>query len=160
MSDEASVYFGGIPVAPDVEKLFVMFEVPDPGTLITYAEIEEVIEIRRERTRFTTVVTAWRKKLLDDHNRVTEAVRNEGILVLTPKRRVRHVVNKNKSIFRQARKTYGIAVRTDPTELDDIEKKKLEANARCAQITCDAYKKSKKLREEGLTALPWEKKAE
>ena len=38
------LFFGGTPVAPDVDLLMKEFGVPEKGTVIPYAEIEKVLE--------------------------------------------------------------------------------------------------------------------
>lgn len=151
MSDR--VFLGGVPVAPDVDKLFEAFGLPAKGIVFTYRELEEVLGILMDSNRFTSVLNSWRKRLLREHNLVTEAVRGEGVRILTESQRVGHVVHRNRSAYRQARKAYVIGYSTDVGKLSDVEKSKLEAHIRFARLTCENQDRAR-LQE---TSLSWGK---
>lgn len=84
----AKPYFNGIPTDIDVENLMKSFGVPREGETIQYSDIEKVIGVSREESRFKSVTNAWRKKLERESNIVTIAVMNEGFAHATPTQRL------------------------------------------------------------------------
>lgn len=81
MTAPARPFFGGVPTAPDVEKLLEHFGVPQPG-VITYSDLSEVLGMRWRTARFRSVVDAWRHRLRREHNISTRAELGEGIRIL------------------------------------------------------------------------------
>lgn len=61
---DAKLFFGGVPTAPDVDKLNEAF--PDlvrNGRILTHQEIEVASGLVYGTNRYQTVVQAWRKRL-------------------------------------------------------------------------------------------------
>lgn len=74
----SKVHFGGIPTDVDVRKLVDEFGKPAVGSEITHEQIEQVLRIERASNRYKTVVSAWRKRLIDSHGIVMGAVAGVG----------------------------------------------------------------------------------
>lgn len=86
---ESKVYFRGLPVAPDIERLNKALGQPAEGDLIPYETIEEIIGCMRNTFRFKTVTHSWRSELLRDHNIEVGVERGIGFVALTPTLRVK-----------------------------------------------------------------------
>jgi hypothetical protein len=119
----ADMFFGGIPTAPDVEKLVEKFGVPAVGLLISYAEVTAVIREEKESFRFKSITTAWRKLLYNEHNLVLKAVATQGYEVLDNKQRVTFSTGKYKHGLKHIRKSADIASRTAEDGLSNEEKR-------------------------------------
>lgn len=65
---DAEFVSGGVPVKPDVDRLIEAFGIPEIGKTISYSEVADVILVPHGSYRFNTVVHAWRKQLLREHN--------------------------------------------------------------------------------------------
>lgn len=96
MSDKLTsvIFSGGIPTAPDVEALIDQLGVPKPGDEISYKQIETVINVSRERSRWKTVTNAWRKRLEHEYNLYLKAIPNEGFQCMTNSERINLGVKK------------------------------------------------------------------
>jgi hypothetical protein len=121
----SSIWTHGIPTDAEVKKLIDALGVPAPGTLVEYAQIEQVIGLARSENRFRSVTNAWRKKLLREQNRVTEGVRGVGVMFCAAERRVdvseRHLVKGARRI------AHGVKVAVS-TERDSL------SSAACARL--------------------------
>lgn len=102
----------GMPTDVDVRLLSDKFGVPAVGSLVEYAQIEEVLKIRRGSSRFQTVTRAWRDKLERDHNLLTKAVPNKGFRIADPSERADMIGRKFKSHLRGIKKSGARAVLT------------------------------------------------
>jgi len=91
---KSNVYFGGMPVEPDIRKLRARFGVPEPGQLITHEEIEVCLSVPYRRkipgetfapinTRYRTITKRWCDELRAEASRDHEAVPGVGIRFLT-----------------------------------------------------------------------------
>lgn len=116
-------FFGGVPTAPDVQKLIDQLGVPEVGTLIAYDTLAGVIRSHPDSSRFISVITAWRKRLDREHNVIMDAVPNKGYKILDPKGRVAQSSNRLKSGMRKVRRAADVALRTDAATLTDDEKR-------------------------------------
>lgn len=126
-SYDPGVFFGGIPTDAEVELLNDKFGVPEPGTMITYGEVEETIGREHGSNRWRSVTGRWRRELQKCHNIIMEAVPNEGFQALTPSGRVRHSESKIRSGTRSIRRGLIVASRTDTRELGEEELGRLAA---------------------------------
>lgn len=95
------MFFGGIPTEPDVRRLMDRFGDPGPGMLIEYETLEKEIGKPRTSSRFRTVVSAWRARLLKEHNRVGMAVPSRGIRILREEERAGHAASGHRRGVRQ-----------------------------------------------------------
>ena len=119
----ATPFFGGVPTAPDVQRLIDKLGVPAVGTLITYDELSAILHEDPDSSRFGTVIAAWRKRLDREHNVILEASPSKGYVVLDPKGRVAQSSNRLKSGMRKVRRAADVALRTDVATLTDDEKR-------------------------------------
>ena len=117
---------GGIPTEPDVALLMEAYKVPEPGTLIEYSAAESIIGQKRSACRFRSVTTAWRKKLLKDHNVIMGAVKNVGFKSLEPNERSGFIGGKYKTGIRFVRKSQILAVRSDVTKMSPEARRVVE----------------------------------
>lgn len=85
---KGNVWVHGIPTDADVKKLVDALGVPAPGTLVTHEQIEKATGLKRGTSRRRSVEMAWRKKMLREHNLVTEGVRGEGVMFCDSVRRI------------------------------------------------------------------------
>lgn len=84
------MFFAGMPTEPDVKKLREHFSELPEGLEIPHEEIETCIAAKRDQSRYRTIVTAWRKSLLNQNNVELGSVAGVGYKVLTPGERLRH----------------------------------------------------------------------
>lgn len=117
-------YFGGIPTAPDVNRLLDQIEAA-PG-LVAYSTIESVTNIPRSASRFRTVVAAWRAHLRRDLNLETAAVPNEGIRILTEVERIPNAASKHGRGARQVRRSAVAASMIRTETLEETERIKAD----------------------------------
>lgn len=113
------LYRGAIPTEPDVNALMEQIGVPEEGSQISYDQITKVIGVDRKTSRWHSVVSAWRKELLDNNGIVLKAIANEGFDVLTDNGKagaVMEYVGRARNAFRRADK---VARRVNPAKLAD-----------------------------------------
>ena len=119
----ATIFGGGVPTAPDVDRLAAHFNVPAIGTVIRYDEIAKVIGTGVGESRFKTVFGAWRKRLDGQHNIFLRAVPNVGYEVLNSKQCVVVSASKFKTGLRRIRKSADMAIRINKAELGAEEQR-------------------------------------
>ena len=124
-----NVFMGGVPTDIDVEKIRKAV-IPEPGVLVPYSVLAAVTELDPKSCRFTTVVRAWRNELRREKNLLTEGVRNEGIMVLAPNRRVDHVGRGTRKGVRALQRARAVAVRTERDGLAPERIRALDHNTR------------------------------
>ncbi len=90
MSEEtkSNLFFGGIPTAPDVDTLIETFGVPEIGILVSYSNVSKVIGVPKDKSRFMSVTSAWRKHLYAEYNIFMKAIMNEGFMAMSPSERI------------------------------------------------------------------------
>jgi len=110
------VYFGGVPTDGDVRNLMDHFGQPKPGDEIPHEEVEAVLHSTREASRYRTVTTAWRKKMLREHNVDLSALPGVGFRCLTDAERVAAGVS---GVQSGLRKQLHSVVRADRVQTDD-----------------------------------------
>jgi len=115
-------YFGGMPTGPDVRKLTKAVGCPAEGSLITHEQLEQILEETRTSGRYRVVVTAWRKKLLADHNVDTEAEHGQGLRVLRAEERISKGIQGVQAGVRKQLRSIKRADRVQ-TDNDDLLKK-------------------------------------
>ena len=118
---KSSLFFGGIPTAPDVDALIEEFGVPEIGTLISYSDISKIIGVTKDKNRFRSVIEAWKKRLDIKHNVIMEAVRNNGYKAMSPSGRIGFGSKQIKSAVKKINNVVRIFVRTDKKNLPKDE---------------------------------------
>ena len=117
-------HFGGKPVEPDVKLLMEAFAKPQPGTEISHAAVEAVIECKRGTPRYRTVTTAWRERLFTDDNLRLASKIGEGFRSLLPDERIRDSRGQFKSAARKIESGVKRAAATPPDELNDVDRRR------------------------------------
>lgn len=84
----SKMFFGGIPTAPEVEKLIKTFEPFDVGNIILHESIEKVLGHPIRSARYKVVTNAWRRKLLQHFNIELGSLHGLGLKVLSNGERI------------------------------------------------------------------------
>jgi hypothetical protein len=82
------MFFGGVPVDPEVKMLRSHFGVPVHGQVIAHEDCETVLGLDRKSSRYKTVIHAWRSSLKRSDNIEFIALPGEGFRVLFDDERV------------------------------------------------------------------------
>jgi hypothetical protein len=115
----AGLVIGGMPTDVDVEMLRKEIGVPEPGTMVLYERVEAILRIPRKKSRFLTVVMAWRRRLSRENNVELKAVPNEGYKVLDNPGRIDASGRLYKGSLRRMGRAGNLAVRTGDSGLDE-----------------------------------------
>lgn len=119
----SKLFLGGIPTQGDVKLLMEAFPSIEPGQLIGYERVAEVIKVEHGTGRFRTVTAAWRRALTRTQNFVLEAVPGQGFRRMPEVERSQ----KDRTGWRQdqsraARRVRDLA-RVDTRDFDDRDRK-------------------------------------
>ena len=122
------LYFGGVPMEPDVRKLREQY--PEgrmkPGQVMSYDEVEAVLKVPKDSGRFYGVTNKWRKIVEEETGIILGVERGEGFKVLAEGEKVDLSGNKLRMAARAARRSYLIASRVDIKKLTDDDKARLD----------------------------------
>jgi hypothetical protein len=127
-----NLFLGGVPTEPDVKALMVAFPEIDPGAVVTYEQIESIINVKRGSSRFVTVTNAWRSRLLKDKNIEVRPLRGIGLRRLTEAERVSENIGGVAKGARIIRRSGNRLMRVEPARLDEIERRKRDHAIRLA----------------------------
>jgi len=111
------MFFGGVPTAPDVKRIEDALGVPKEGTTIAWKHLEGIILCARTEYRFSSVVTAWRKKLEREHSVLMIAEAGTGLKAATPDERIDWSARKVKAGRRAIVRGASVALTTDAGRL-------------------------------------------
>lgn len=111
----SKAFFGGMPTSLDVTKLIDAFGKRPEGAQITHDEIESVIGVERNESRYRTIALAWRRKMLSDSNIEIGAVKGVGFEVRSPEGRVSNSIKGFQSGTRKQMRAvkHALLVKTD-----------------------------------------------
>jgi hypothetical protein len=126
---KSSVFFGGIPTEPDVNKLLEEINVKEmkPGETVPYSDVGIVIGQRVGTSRWRSVTNAWRKRLEKDYNIIIGCKSFEkAFCILTEGGKVNLSGRKLRSAVTMARRSYKISGYVDVKKLTEAEKKDYE----------------------------------
>ena len=126
MSNPNMLFNGGIPTAPDVQRIMERTGDLQTGDCVTYEQIEQAINEKKSSNRFRSVVTSWKNKMFRENNQVLEAVANVGYKVLDGSERVDFSGRKVKQGFRRIRKGAVVARQTRREGLTACQAKALD----------------------------------
>jgi hypothetical protein len=120
---EAKLHFGGQPTEPEVKKLLEQF--PDAeqlrGTIISHEQIEAVLDVKHDSSRYRTITTAWRKTVRNDTGVEISGDSPEivgvGFKVLTHSEQLRYGVSRKMRARRQIIKSHQAIASTDEAQL-------------------------------------------
>ncbi|WP_257306265.1 hypothetical protein [Geothrix campi] len=139
-----TLYFGGVPTGPDVDKLLEHYGVPKIGTRIPYDELAAVINQSASSNRFKSVTAQWRRKLDRQHNIVLRCIPGEAFEVADSHARVDLASRGYKMGVRKVVRCSNIAARTDRSTLSQEEARVCEHLERVASAHLLAAKTSAK----------------
>ena len=91
---EHKLFFGGVPVGPDVAVLDQRYPELNHGDMLTHDELSEAIGYSWRSSRYRTVLTAWRHQLFKERGIELQAVRAAGMRVMTNTERVDSHIDK------------------------------------------------------------------
>lgn len=139
----ATVYFAGLPLDPDIEKLLTKFAGLKIGDKIPYTDIEVCINTQRRTCRWNRVVTRWKKRTEKEQHVWLACERNTCFFVCDQKQRLHGVsMGYNRRAIRNLAVSYSVAANTSPEGLSDVDKTVREhlllTNSKAAeQLTTD-----------------------
>lgn len=138
------VYGRGIPTAIDTDKLYKALGTPIPGTMITFEEFENILELDKNSSRFHTVLNAWRNRLKRENNLIFRSIRNVGLEACNSHTRVEIAARMHGSAIKQIVASSDIVSSTNTENLTDQEKKVCEHIRRMGAHINNAYLTSSK----------------
>lgn len=119
-------FFGGVPTDTEVQKLVEAYRDAAIDTVLPHEELEKLAGAKRRTSRYRTIITAWRKRMLNEHNVDIGSVWNTGYKVLDPAGRVSAALGN----FARGTKQIGVArnriVRTPIDKLPEPEQRAAE----------------------------------
>ena len=123
MTDKASMFFGGIPTAPDVRKIDERWPMKDlrVGDRMEYSDMEKTINYRRKTCRYNTVVNSWRKQVERETGKIIGTVTGEAFVVLSDSEKVGLSGAKLKTAMRSTRRAVVVASLADRKNLSAEE---------------------------------------
>ena len=141
MATKNLLFFGGIPLAPDVKKLEEAFGVPEEDLHISWDEMETVLGMERKSNRFKSVWAAWSKQLFAEHNVVMKSIGNgQGVKALIPDDRIKLSVNWLEQSAKRIRRAIKVADQTDDHRLSDESIKVKLSIVKMREIKMDLYR--------------------
>lgn len=139
------VFFGGVPTAADVKKLKEALSADlKVDQVIPHEQIEAVIALKRTTSRYRTVVSAWRRQLLDEQNVDLDSIAGVGYLVLTEPERVRVSIRDHRRGTRKVSRSVGRMARVRTETLPDAERVQAEHASRLMQGSLVALRSATK----------------
>ncbi len=118
---ESNLYFNGLPTGPAVKKLEEKW--PDVeslrGTMLSHADLEALIGEKRTASRYRTVMSAWRRKLLNESGIVLtgRGAGGEGYRVLSDNDQVSFSVSEERGVGRKLRMCHVAVANVNPEKL-------------------------------------------
>lgn len=131
MSKAARIFLGGVPTAADVRALVELYGVPEEGTLIPYADVEELIHCDYRSHRFATVTARWRRQMKKDHN-IAIGVEAKQFKVLAPDERVTVGKDRTRIALRGIRRSVELVETTDKERLSPEMRAEADHLLRCS----------------------------
>jgi len=109
----------GLPTGPEVDKLIAKhpITVMVPGYTVPYTEAVNILKLDKRSQRYSTVVSAWRKRLYEQYNIFIGVSRGEGYVVLDGSGRVDTASRRVKQSVKRVVKAGTLARNTDRTAL-------------------------------------------
>jgi len=113
------LFFGGIPTDSDIRLLEETIGIPEIGKIVPYEDVEEILKISKDSSRFKTVTVRWRKKVERDHNVIIGTERGIGFVAKDSASRIDIGSGKLKSGLKSIRRANKVVSSTDHTDLTD-----------------------------------------
>lgn len=140
---EAKVHFGGVPTEPDVKRLLSSIAV-ERGEEVSHETVEAILGIDREQSRYRTVTTAWRRRVLREFNTDTVAVAGVGFRFLLEGERVSESIKDFGKGTRKIGRSLGRISRVETEQLSDGERTVVDHGRRLMAATLDAARRAQK----------------
>ena len=120
-------FLNGAPVAPDVEKLLEAYppEGLTEGKLIDYEAVLTVIDVKERNPRFSSVVSAWRKKLME-RGILLRTEPNIGFVVMNAKESLEKATRTQRTATRAIVRSAKEARAVPAEKLDEVDRKRLD----------------------------------
>lgn len=128
---ESKLFFGGVPVGPDVDLLERTFPDLKHEQVLTHDEIAAVIGCSRPSPRYWSVMKGWKDRLREDHNIEMSTVRSVGYQVMTNEQRVDAHIAKGTGGFK--------AIGTASTRLAIVPREDLPTHAKARADYAQIY---------------------
>lgn len=146
----SELHFTGLPTGPQVRKLEEAY--PDlnalRGTFITHEAVERIIGEQRESTRYKTVTSAWRRKILNSLGIVLDGqgeAQGVGFRVLTHGEQLHKGVGWRRQAARRIRRSRDVVIWSDEDKLTPEQRRirdyELAAHARLQAAVLGSRKK-------------------
>lgn len=128
----SSVFKGGIPAAPDVEKLIAAFGDTRAGEVIPHTKIEKILDKPRGSSRYRLVVQKFKRSMLLLRGRVLDGrvSAGEGLKCLTDDQTVGHLGDEVRGVRRRVSRMRVKSSTVDPTALSDLGRAGFESTQR------------------------------
>jgi hypothetical protein len=117
-------YFGGLPTGPDVKLLLEHWPQIKEGQEISHEEVERVLKLKRDETRYRGVTMAWRKHLFRNDNIFVDAIAGVGFQCLDPKGRVENGIKVFRKGTREQWRSIDRLKRVQEKDLDPVSQTK------------------------------------
>ena len=117
----------GIPTRPDVKLLLKAFpELKRDGSVISHAEVEEVIGVHHKSNRYRSVVTAWRKVLESEQGICLDGMgaAGQGFVVLSAPEMPKFGRKKLRQATKAAKRGFVVAGLAPDSELNTTDRAK------------------------------------
>jgi hypothetical protein len=125
------LFAAGIPTEADVHQLFAVYGVPAEGVRMPYLDITAIIHVDPSMSRFRTVTSAWRNRLVREHNVYLRAG-DGAYTALAPGERVDLSSTKLRMGVRSFRRAHTVVTSTDWARLSVKERQQAEHIQRVA----------------------------
>jgi len=116
------MFFGGVPVQPDVKLLLDVYGRPEVGQRFAYGEVADLLHSGHKTARFRTVTNVWRRAIFSLYNIVIGCVDGEAFMALSESQRLGLGLGKYRTGIRGVRKAHGLVAGCDSTKLTSEEK--------------------------------------
>ena len=125
--DKVRIYRGGIPTAPDVNRLISRFPAAGltAGTVVSAADISAEIGVQAGSSRYRTVTNVWRRWLEENASIVLKPLRGQGFMVLSDSGKLDSAADKLKSATKMAARAVEITTRVDVSRLSVDDRARL-----------------------------------
>jgi hypothetical protein len=140
---DSKLFFGGIPVRPDVEKLMKSIAI-EAGRLVTHSEIVRVLRLDPKSSRYRTVVTSWRKTIEREKFLRLDGESGVGYRVLTPEQAISRSAKDIEHVSNASRKTTVRIEMIDTMSLSDQSKDQHALVRRHAHMINDTCRQVRK----------------
>lgn len=135
--------FEGDPVKPHVDKLMEHIT-PKIGDVYQHADIAHVAEVEYPSSRYRSIITAWKKRLMRELNIDLDSVSGIGYRVLDDNERVAVGIKDFATSVRHMGHSVDRISRADTAKLDDMHRRQQDHAVRLTQEIVASGRKASK----------------